>query len=56
MYLSTLGQTLSAALFLAGHVHADGLYSKSSAVLQVDGKSYDKLIAKSSLVSVSRDP
>lgn len=32
---------------------ADGLYTKGSAVLQVDGKSYNKLIAKSSHVSVS---
>ncbi len=40
-------------LFLATTVNADGLYSKGSAVLQVDGKSYNKLIAKSSQVSVS---
>ena len=52
MYLSTSIKTLSAALFIVGLAHADGLYSKSSAVLQIDGKSYDKLIAKSNLVSV----
>ncbi|KAL6715810.1 hypothetical protein ACLMJK_006771 [Lecanora helva] len=31
---------------------ADGLYSKASAVLQVDGKSYNKLVAKSNQVSI----
>lgn len=41
------------ALTLAAAVNADGLYSKGSAVLQVDGKSYNKLVAKSNLVSVS---
>lgn len=40
-------------LTLAAAVNADGLYSKGSAVLQVDGKSYNKLVAKSNLVSVS---
>ena len=30
------------------------LYPKSSAVLQVDGKSYERLIAKSNYTSVSR--
>ena len=34
-------------------IHADGLYSKDSSVLQVDAKSYDKLIKKSNLASVS---
>lgn len=53
MYSSTVTKTLSAALYLIGVAHADGIYSKSSAVLQFDGKSYDKLIAKSNLVSVS---
>ena len=52
MYLFTSIKTLSAALSIVGLAHADGLYSKSSAVLQIDGKSYDKLIAKSNLVSV----
>lgn len=42
-----------AALTLTNSVTADGLYSKGSAVLQVDGKSYNKLIAKSNQVSVS---
>ena len=53
MHSSVVTKTLSAALFLIGAAHADGIYSKSSAVLQFDGKSYDKLIAKSNLVSVS---
>lgn len=41
----------STALLLAS-ANAEGLYSKGSAVLQVNGKSYDKLIAKSNQVSV----
>lgn len=32
--------------------NADGLYSKGSAVMQIDGTSYDKLIAKSGKTSV----
>lgn len=47
---------LAPALLLGACVRADGLYSKKSAVLQVDGKSYDKLIAKSNQVSVSPCP
>lgn len=35
------------------NVHAAGLYTKNSAVLQVDGMSYDRLIAKSNYTSVS---
>jgi len=38
---------------LAAAVNADGLYSKGSPVLQVDGKSYNTLVAKSNQVSVS---
>jgi hypothetical protein len=40
------------ALFGALPVNA-GLYPKSSAVLQLDGKSYDRLIAQSNYTSVS---
>lgn len=40
------------ALALTATVSTQGLYSKGSAVLQVDGKSYQKLIAKSKQVSV----
>lgn len=43
---------LAPALLFSTGVNADGLYSKKSAVLQVDGKSYDKLVAKSNLVSI----
>ncbi|KAL8766947.1 MAG: hypothetical protein Q9209_006428 [Squamulea sp. 1 TL-2023] len=43
---------LAPALLLSAGAAADGLYSKKSAVLNVDGKSYDKLIAKSNQVSI----
>jgi protein disulfide-isomerase A6 len=33
-------------------VHADGLYTKNSPVLQVDAKNYDTLIAQSNHTSV----
>ena len=39
-------------LLLFGSVEA-GLYGKNSAVLQVDGKSYNRLITKSNHTSVS---
>jgi hypothetical protein len=42
----------AAALLLAVPCSA-GLYSKNSPVLQVTGKSYDRLIAKSNYTSVS---
>lgn len=32
---------------------ADGLYTKASPVIQVTGKSYEKLVAKSNSVTVS---
>ena len=41
---------------LAALSSAEGLYSKNSGVLQVDGSSYSKLVAKSSQVSVSSNP
>ncbi|KAI4288213.1 MAG: hypothetical protein L6R35_002526 [Caloplaca aegaea] len=43
---------LAPALLFGVGTHAEGLYSKKSAVLQVDGKSYDKLVAKSNQVSI----
>lgn len=43
---------VAAALLAAIPVNA-GLYPKSSKVLQVDGKSYDRLIAQSNYTSVS---
>ena len=49
-YRSTLAAFITATLTAA--VSGDGLYSKGSGVLQVDGKSYNKLIAKSNQVSV----
>ena len=41
-----------ATLLLTASVNAQGFYSKGSAVLQVDGKSYNKLVAKSNQISV----
>ena len=41
-----------AVLIFAPLINADGLYSKGSSVLQVDGKNYDKLIKNSKLASV----
>lgn len=40
------------SLILATSVSSQGLYSKGSAVLQVDGRSYQKLVAMSNQVSV----
>jgi protein disulfide-isomerase A6 len=44
---------LAAFLFAALPIKADGIYTKSSPVLQVDAKSYDSLIARSNHTSVS---
>ena len=41
-----------AALLLTSTVTGEGMYSKKSAVLQVDAKNYNKLINKSNQVSV----
>lgn len=49
---SSVVKALLVASSFLGAVTADGLYPKSSAVLQVDGKSYNKLIAKSNMVSI----
>jgi protein disulfide-isomerase A6 len=43
----------AATLLLASPGAAAGLYTKNSPVIQVDGKSYDRLIAKSNHTSVS---
>jgi protein disulfide-isomerase A6 len=43
---------LIASLLGALPVKADGLYTKNSPVLQVDSKTYDRLIAKSNHTSV----
>ena len=42
-----------AAALLPITTNGQGMYSKNSAVLQVDAKSYNKLITKSNQVSVS---
>ncbi|MCJ1359890.1 MAG: hypothetical protein MMC33_009893 [Icmadophila ericetorum] len=39
-------------LLLAPFTNADGLYTKDSAVLQIDGKSFDKLVKNSGLASI----
>ena len=39
-------------LALAALSSAEGLYSKNSGVLQVDGLNYNKIVAKSNQVSV----
>lgn len=52
MHQQTLLATLTASLAALPFAQA-GLYSKSSPVLQVDGKSYDRLIAQSNHTSVS---
>ena len=52
VHTSTIAVTVAALLAaLPVHVQA-GLYSKSSPVLQIDGKSYDRLIAQSNYTSV----
>lgn len=40
-------------LALSPSSSAEGLYTKNSGVLQVDGSGYNKLVAKSNQVSVS---
>ncbi|KAI9734778.1 MAG: hypothetical protein M1818_006765 [Claussenomyces sp. TS43310] len=47
-----LSALTAAAILLAAPATAAGLYPKSSAVLQVDAKSYDRLIAKSNHTSI----
>jgi protein disulfide-isomerase A6 len=42
----------AAALLLALPVSGQGMYTKSSPVLQVDAKNYDRLIAQSNHTSV----
>ncbi|UKZ86319.1 uncharacterized protein TrAFT101_002155 [Trichoderma asperellum] len=51
MHQQTLLATLAASLAALPFAQA-GLYSKSSPVLQVDGKSYDRLIAQSNYTSI----
>lgn len=48
----TTALVAAAASFSLG-VAAEGLYSKNSAVLQITGMDYDRVIAKSNYTSVS---
>ena len=43
----------AASLLLSASVSAEGMYSKNSPVLQINGMEYDRLIAKSNYTSVS---
>ena len=52
MFIKSLVTASATSLLLATGINADGLYSKGSSVLQVDGKSYEKLIGKATQVSV----
>lgn len=52
VHATTLTSAAAAALLLALPATAAGLYPKSSAVLQIDAKNYDRLIAKSNYTSV----
>ena len=53
MILTALSSVALISLGIITVSNADGLYPKGSAVMQIDGKSYDKLIAKSGKTSVS---
>lgn len=53
MFKKSSAILLIAAFLEALPVNADGLYTKSSPVLQVDGSNYDRLIARSNYASVS---
>ena len=50
------GSILGLLAALLAVVHADGIYTKNSPVLQVDAKSYDALIAQSNYTSVGLIP
>jgi hypothetical protein len=52
MHHPTIASALTAVLALMPAAQAAGLYTKNSPVLQVDGKSYERLIAKSNYTSV----
>lgn len=54
-YWTTMAGTLflTSLTALLAVANADGMYTKNSPVLQVDSKSYDRLIAKSNHTSVS---
>ena len=44
---------LAATAALALNAHAESMYSKNSAVVQINGMDYDRVIAKSNYTSVS---
>lgn len=50
--LSKVSLTTFSVLVLTAFSNAEGLYTKNSGVLQVDGSSYNKLVAKSNQVSI----
>ena len=52
LYAKTL-TAIAATVLLPRLAAADGLYTKNSPVLQLDKKSYDRLIANSNYTSVS---
>ncbi|PGH31010.1 protein disulfide-isomerase domain [[Emmonsia] crescens] len=52
MFKKSSAILLIAAFLEALPVNADGLYTKSSPVLQVDGSNYDRLIARSNYASI----
>lgn len=52
MFKTVILAASAASFFLSGADAA--MYTKKSPVLQVDGKSYEKLIAKSNYTSVRR--
>lgn len=45
---------VTAAILLALPASADGIYTKSSPVLQLDARNYDNLLARSNHTSVCR--
>jgi protein disulfide-isomerase A6 len=53
MHMHSLTTVAAVALLSALPAAGAGLYPKSSAVLQVDGKNYNRLIEKSNYTSVS---
>ena len=50
--LTALAASLSVVFLLPQAAFADGLYPRSSSVLQVDGRSYRDLIEKSNHTSI----
>ncbi|MCJ1334794.1 hypothetical protein MMC09_000059 [Bachmanniomyces sp. S44760] len=52
MYIQSTYAALAASCLLLPWASAQGMYTKNSPVLQVDGRNYDKLIAKSNQASI----